>query len=266
MKLELEGNKVQLPYVENSKVDLLPSRFPSISSKGGLAGKRCVPAAVGIVPVGVEGSHYLAQGTGRQLPHFSRAQTGLMKQKLEGNKVQLPHVKNSKVDLLPSHFPSISSKGGLAGKRCVPAAVGIVPVGVEGSHYLAQGTGRQLPHFSRAQTGLMKQKLEGNKVQLPHVKNSKVDLLPSRFPSISSKGGLAGKRCVPAAVGIVPVGVEGSHYLAQGTGRQLPHISRAQTGLMKQKLEGNKVQLPHVKNSKVDLLPSRFPSTVLFGL
>ncbi|KAK9521785.1 hypothetical protein VZT92_019925 [Zoarces viviparus] len=157
---------MKLPYVENSKVDLLPSGFPSISSKGALAGKRCVPAAVGIVPVGVEGSHYLAQGSGRELPHFSTPQTGLMKQKLEGKKLQLPYVENSKVDLLPSRFPSISSKGALAGKRCVPAAVGIVPVGVEGSHYLAQGIGVQLPHFRTAQTRLMRQKLERNKVQL----------------------------------------------------------------------------------------------------
>ncbi|KAK5881916.1 hypothetical protein CesoFtcFv8_020554 [Champsocephalus esox] len=229
LKHELEDIKLLLSDLDNSDVDMRPTRPLTVTTKKVDAGRFLDPA-------GIEASQYHANGIEESLPRYGTAQTRAMKQKMEGNKQLLSYQENTKGYKQATCLPPISTK-----KTTVGQCLG--PAGIEASQYHANGIEESLPRYGTAQTRAMKQKMEGNKQLLSYQENTKGYKQATCLPPISTKKTTVGQCSGPA-------GIESSQYHANGIEESLPRYGTAQTRAMKQKMEGNKQLLSYQENTK----------------
>ncbi|KAK5913371.1 hypothetical protein CgunFtcFv8_007909 [Champsocephalus gunnari] len=213
LKHELEDIKLLLSDLDNSDVDMWPTRPLTVTTKKVDAGRFLDPA-------GIEASQYHANGIEESLPRYGTAQTRAMKQKMEGNKQLLSYQENTKGYKQATCLPPISTK-----KTTVGQCLG--PGGIEASHDHAECVKESLPKYKTTQTRAIKKKLEETR---------KVNLLPKHLPPLSKKEAPAGPHCPPR----VP---EGSNYFFEQTGEQLPRYGTAQTRRIKQRQDQNKLFL-----------------------
>ncbi|XP_042247605.1 uncharacterized protein LOC121883424 isoform X1 [Thunnus maccoyii] len=237
-KQNLEQNKLQLTYKENSKTDFQSTPLPPISTEEVPAGRRRSN-------VGRERSSYCSIDTGESLPRLATDETRRTKQYLERNKLQLTYMENSNANLQSNPLPPSSIKEVTAGQRRSS-------VGKERSSYCATDTGELLPRFATDKTRMTKQYVERNKLQLTYMENSNADLQSSSLPPISIKKVTAGPHCLPA-------GVEGSHSCCKGTGESLPRLATDETQSTKQYVEQNKLQLTDEENGKANFQLTPLP-------
>ncbi|KAK5884292.1 hypothetical protein CesoFtcFv8_018129 [Champsocephalus esox] len=229
LKHELEDIKLLLSDLDNSDVDMRPTRPLTVTTEKVDAGRFLDPA-------GIEASQYHANGIEESLPRYGTAQTRAMKQKMEGNKQLLSYQENTKGYKQATCLPPISTK-----KTTVGQCLG--PGGIEASQYHANGIEESLPRYGTAQTRAMKQKMEGNKQLLSYQENTKGYKLETCLPPISTK-----KTTVGQCLG--PGGIEASHDHAECVKESLPKYKTTQTRAIKKKLE---------ETRKVNLLPKHLP-------